>query len=67
MRPGMRLCLNEDGSVTIYLTHESPSPDKQANWLLTPDRRSVERCFQRAKKLGHPKADQALEWLGSGS
>jgi len=33
----------------------------------TGDRRSAERCFQRAKQLGHPKADQALEWLVSGS
>jgi hypothetical protein len=24
---------------------------------------NAERCLQRAKKLGHPKADQALEWL----
>jgi len=28
---------NEDGSVTIYMQHESPGPDKEANWLPTPD------------------------------
>lgn len=28
---------NEDGSVTIYLQHESPGPDKEANWLPAPD------------------------------
>jgi len=28
---------NADGSVTIYLQHESPGPDKEANWLPAPD------------------------------
>jgi hypothetical protein len=28
---------NDDGSVTIYLQHESPGPDKEANWLPAPD------------------------------
>ena len=28
---------NEDGSMTIYLQHESPGPEKEANWLPTPD------------------------------
>jgi hypothetical protein len=28
---------NEDGSVTIYLQHESPGSDKEANWLPAPD------------------------------
>ena len=28
---------NEDGSVTIFLQHESPGPDKEANWLPAPD------------------------------
>ena len=28
---------NEDGSVTIYLQHESPGPEKEANWLPAPD------------------------------
>ncbi len=50
------------------------TPGNPSAWLWlgltaarTGDRRSAERCFQRAKQLGHPKADQALEWLGSGS
>jgi len=28
---------NKDGSVTIYLQHESPGPEKEANWLPAPD------------------------------
>jgi len=28
---------NEDGSVTIYLQHESPGPEKEANWLPAPN------------------------------
>ena len=28
---------NENGSMTIYLQHESPGPDKEANWLPAPD------------------------------
>ena len=28
---------NEDGSMTIYLQHESPGPEKEANWLPAPD------------------------------
>ena len=50
------------------------TPSNPSAWLWlgltaarTGDSRSAERCFQRAKQLGHPKADQALEWLGSGS
>lgn len=50
------------------------TPGNPSTWLWlgltaarTGDRRSAERCFRRAKQLGHPKADQALEWLGSGS
>jgi hypothetical protein len=27
----------EDGSVTIYMQHENPGPDKEANWLPTPE------------------------------
>jgi hypothetical protein len=32
--PGLRTA--DDGSVTNYLQHESPGPDKEANWLPTP-------------------------------
>jgi hypothetical protein len=28
---------NEDGSVTIYVQHKSPGPDKESNWLPAPD------------------------------
>ena len=29
--------LDDDGLLTIYLQHESPGPDKEANWLPAPD------------------------------
>ena len=28
---------DEEGSVTIYLQHESPGSDKESNWLPAPD------------------------------
>jgi len=33
--PGFKT--NEDGSMTIYIQHESPGPDKESNWLPAPD------------------------------
>mgnify|MGYP000751901972 CR=1 FL=1 len=33
--PGVKQ--NEDGSTTIYFQHESPGPEKESNWLPTPD------------------------------
>jgi hypothetical protein len=33
--PGFRT--NKDGSVTIYVQHKSPGPDKESNWLPAPD------------------------------
>lgn len=33
--PGFKL--GADGSVTIYIQHESPGSDKESNWLPAPD------------------------------
>ncbi len=48
------------------------TPENPTAWLWlglaaarTGDHRAAERCFKHAEKLGHPKAKQALEWLGS--
>jgi len=27
---------NADGSITMYLQHDNPGPDKEANWLPAP-------------------------------
>jgi hypothetical protein len=32
-----RLKFDEDGSLTLYLQHESPGPDKESNWLPAPE------------------------------
>jgi hypothetical protein len=44
--PGLDVA--EDGSLTLYLQHESPGPDKQANWLPAPegDFRPIMRMYQ---------------------
>jgi Protein of unknown function (DUF1214) len=51
-----------DGSLTIYLQHESPGPDKESNWLPTPtgDFRPVASVVQYGyfRGGGHP-ADAA--------
>jgi hypothetical protein len=31
-----KLTLNDDGSLTLYLQHESPGKDKESNWLPAP-------------------------------
>ena len=44
--PGLQVA--EDGSLTIYLQHDSPGPDKAANWLPTPEGefRPIMRMYQ---------------------
>ena len=44
--PGLHVA--GDGSLTIYLQHDSPGPDKEANWLPAPagDFRPVMRMYQ---------------------
>jgi hypothetical protein len=44
--PGLKY--NSDGSLDIYIQHESPGPDKESNWLPTPegDFRPILRMYQ---------------------
>lgn len=41
---------NDDGSVTIYIQHESPGADKESNWLPAPKER-----FNLVMRLYRPK------------
>jgi len=47
------LKFNGDGSLDIYIQHESPGPDKESNWLPAPnDRFSLSlRAYQPRKEL----------------
>ncbi len=44
--PGLQI--SADGSLMIYLQHDSPGPDKESNWLPTPagDFRPIMRMYQ---------------------
>ena len=43
---------NDDGSVTIYIQHESPGPDKESNWLPAPKDK-----FNMFLRLYYPKKE----------
>ena len=43
---------NDDGSVTIYIQHESPGADKESNWLPAPQDR-----FNLFMRLYWPKKE----------
>lgn len=43
---------NEDGSVTIYLQHESPGSEEESNWLPAPD-----GAFALALRIYWPRQD----------
>ena len=49
--PGLRTA--DDGSVTIFLQSDSPGPDKESNWLPTPERRfrPILRMYQPQKAI----------------
>jgi len=60
--PGLQIA--DDGSLTIYLQHESPGPEKEANWLPTPkgDFRPIMRMYQpRAEVMAGEYALPAIE------
>jgi hypothetical protein len=49
--PGLEVA--GDGSLTIYLQHESPGPDKESNWLPAPagDFRPIMRMYQPKQEV----------------
>jgi hypothetical protein len=52
-RSGMKF--GEDGSLTIYIQAEPPSPDRQANWLPAPKQGE----FRLALRLYAPRKEVA--------
>jgi hypothetical protein len=46
---------NKDGSITLYISHQSPGKDKEANWLPAPA-----GSFITVMRLYWPK-DEAIE------
>jgi hypothetical protein len=49
--PGLQFA--DDGSLTIYLQHESPGPEREPNWLPTPagDFRPIMRMYQPRERV----------------
>ena len=44
--------MDDDGGLTLYIQHESPSKDKEANWLPAP-----KTPFSMVMRLYWPKAE----------
>lgn len=50
---------NDDGSLTIYIQHQSPGADREANWLPAP-----EGTFELTMRCYSPRAEIASgEWV----
>ena len=49
--PGLHTA--DDGSATIFMQTDSPGPDKESNWLPTPERRfrPILRMYQPQKAI----------------
>jgi len=65
--PGLRY--GDDGSLTLYLQHESPGPEKESNWLPTPAGafRPIMRLYQpRPEVLSGAYRLPPIERVGSG-
>jgi len=63
--PGLQVV--GDGSLTIYLQHDSPGPVKEPNWLPTPagDFRPIMRMYQpRPEVLAGSYALRAIRKVG---
>jgi len=52
----------DDGSLTLYVQHESPGKDKEANWLPTP--KGQWWIVMRIYVPGQPLVDQTWEMPG---
>ena len=63
--PGIKY--NDDGSLDLYLQHDSPDPEVESNWLPTPegDFRPLMRMYQPGKAVldgsWHPPAIKRLD------
>lgn len=40
------LVRNQDGTLTLYVQHNSPGPDKEANWLPSPRNKNFSLCLR---------------------